>query len=67
VQARPAPRPWLEPIEWYDPQFVQSYPAIREGILKDGGMPAIYKILMGTVTDSIQPTPTSSQRRLSWA
>ncbi len=57
VQASPAPRPWLEPIESYDPQFVQSYPAIREGILKDGAIPAKYKILMGMVTDSIAAHP----------
>ncbi len=57
VEASPAPRPRLEPIEAYDPQFVQSYTAIRERILKDGAIPAKYKIFMGIVTDAIAAHP----------
>ena len=57
MEASPAPRPRLEPIEAYDPQFVQSYTAIRERILKDGAIPAKYKIFMGIVTDAIAAHP----------
>ncbi len=53
VEPSRAPRPWLEPIESYDPQFVHSCTAIRERILRDGAIPTKYKILTGMVTDAI--------------
>ncbi len=46
-------RPWLAALEPRDPQFVDSYTALRERILKDGAIPAKYKILMGMVADAI--------------
>ena len=45
--------PWLGAIESRDPQFVDSYMAMRERILKDGAIPAKYKLLMAMVTDAI--------------
>jgi alkylhydroperoxidase/carboxymuconolactone decarboxylase family protein YurZ len=40
-----------------DPQFVESYMAMRERILKDGAIPAKYKLLMGMITDAIAAHP----------
>jgi alkylhydroperoxidase/carboxymuconolactone decarboxylase family protein YurZ len=49
--------PWLGAIERRDPQFADSYTAMRERILKDGAIPAKYKLLMGMVTDAIAAHP----------
>ena len=49
--------PWLGAIEQRDPQFADSYAAMRERILKDGAIPAKYKLLMGMVTDAIAAHP----------
>jgi alkylhydroperoxidase/carboxymuconolactone decarboxylase family protein YurZ len=53
----PASPPWLGAIQQRDPQFADSYAAMRERILKDGAMPAKYKLLMGMVTDAIAAHP----------
>src|ERR1700743_1432444 len=49
--ADPAPPqgnpPWLGALQQRDPQFVESYSAMRARILKDGAIPAKYKLLMG--------------------
>lgn len=52
----PAP-PWLGAIQQRDPQFGDSYTAIRERILKDGAIPGKYKLLMGMITDAIAAHP----------
>jgi alkylhydroperoxidase/carboxymuconolactone decarboxylase family protein YurZ len=52
----PAP-PWLAAIQQRDPQFADSYTAMRERILKDGAIPAKYKLLIGMVTDAIAAHP----------
>jgi alkylhydroperoxidase/carboxymuconolactone decarboxylase family protein YurZ len=49
--------PWLGAIESRDPQFGDSYMAMRERILKDGAIPAKYKLLMAMVTDAIAAHP----------
>jgi alkylhydroperoxidase/carboxymuconolactone decarboxylase family protein YurZ len=49
--------PWLSVIERRDPQFADSYLAMRERILKDGAIPAKYKLLIGMVTDAIAAHP----------
>lgn len=56
-QAGPPLRPWLGAIEQRDPQFVDSYMAMRERILKDGAIPAKYKLLMAMITDAIAAHP----------
>jgi alkylhydroperoxidase/carboxymuconolactone decarboxylase family protein YurZ len=58
----PAPPPpagpqWLTAIQQRDPQFADSYTAMRERILKDGAIPAKYKLLMGMITDAIAAHP----------
>lgn len=49
--------PWLGAIQRRDPQFADSYRAMRERILKDGAIPAKYKFLMAMVTDAIAAHP----------
>ncbi|MCW2652318.1 MAG: alkylhydroperoxidase [Mycobacterium sp.] len=49
--------PWLGAVEQRDPQFVDSYMAMRDRILKDGAIPAKYKLLMAMVTDAIAAHP----------
>ena len=56
-QGDPSQPPWLGAIEQRDPQFVDSYVAMRERILKDGAIPAKYKLLMGMITDAIAAHP----------
>jgi alkylhydroperoxidase/carboxymuconolactone decarboxylase family protein YurZ len=51
--ADPPTPSWLGAIQQRDPQFGDSYTAMRERILKDGAIPAKYKLLMGMVTDAI--------------
>jgi alkylhydroperoxidase/carboxymuconolactone decarboxylase family protein YurZ len=54
--SQPAP-PWLAAIQQRDPQFADSYLGTRERILKDGAIPAKYKLLMGMITDAIAAHP----------
>jgi alkylhydroperoxidase/carboxymuconolactone decarboxylase family protein YurZ len=49
--------PWIHPLEQRDPEFVLSYMSQRERILKDGAIPAKYKILMTMIVDAIQSHP----------
>ena len=50
-------RPWLQALARRDPQLAESYTEIRERILKDGAIPAKYKLLMAMVTDAIVAHP----------
>jgi hypothetical protein len=43
----------LDALEHRDPQLVESYTALRERIMKDGAIPAKYKLLMAMITDAI--------------
>ncbi|OBA60595.1 hypothetical protein A5647_13940 [Mycobacterium sp. 1100029.7] len=49
--------PWLAAVKQRDPQFANSYQAMRGRILKDGAIPAKYKLLMGMITDTIAAHP----------
>jgi alkylhydroperoxidase/carboxymuconolactone decarboxylase family protein YurZ len=49
--------PWLDTMERRDAQFAGSYLAMRQSILKDGAIPAKYKLLMGMITDAIAAHP----------
>jgi alkylhydroperoxidase/carboxymuconolactone decarboxylase family protein YurZ len=51
------PRPWLRAFEHRDPQLADSYMAMREHILKDGAIPAKFKLLMAMITDAIVAHP----------
>jgi alkylhydroperoxidase/carboxymuconolactone decarboxylase family protein YurZ len=49
--------PWLAALQQRDPQFADSYSATRERVLRDGAIPAKYKLLTGMVTDAIAAHP----------
>ena len=49
--------PWIQALKERDPQFVESYMAQRERIMKDGAIPAKYKHLMTMIVDAIQSHP----------
>jgi alkylhydroperoxidase/carboxymuconolactone decarboxylase family protein YurZ len=53
----PPRRPWLEALVHRDPQFADSYTALRDRILKDAAIPAKYKLLMAMITDAIAVRP----------
>ena len=55
--AQPSLPPWIQPLQQRDPEFVTSYMAQRERILKDGAIPAKYKILMTMVVDALLSHP----------
>jgi alkylhydroperoxidase/carboxymuconolactone decarboxylase family protein YurZ len=49
--------PWIAALQQRDPQFTDSYMAQRERILRDGAIPAKYKILMTMVVDALLSHP----------
>jgi alkylhydroperoxidase/carboxymuconolactone decarboxylase family protein YurZ len=55
--AQPITPPWIAALQQRDPQFAESYMAQRERILRDGAIPAKYKILMTMVVDALLSHP----------
>jgi alkylhydroperoxidase/carboxymuconolactone decarboxylase family protein YurZ len=55
--AQPALPAWIQTLQQRDPEFAQTYLAQRERALKDGAIPAKYKILMTMIVDAIQAHP----------
>jgi alkylhydroperoxidase/carboxymuconolactone decarboxylase family protein YurZ len=55
--AQPTTPPWIAALQQRDPQFAESYLAQRERILRDGAIPAKYKILMTMVVDALLSHP----------
>ncbi len=49
--------PWIQALQSRDPEFVASYMSQRDRILKDGAIPAKYKILMTMIVDAILSHP----------
>jgi alkylhydroperoxidase/carboxymuconolactone decarboxylase family protein YurZ len=49
--------PWIQALQQRDPEFVSSYMAQRERILRDGAIPAKYKLLMTMLVDALQSHP----------
>ena len=49
--------PWIQALHQRDPEFVDSYMAQRERILRDGAIPAKYKHLMTMIVDALQTHP----------
>ena len=49
--------PWIQALQQRDPEFVSSYMAQREHILRDGAIPAKYKILMTMIVDALLSHP----------
>jgi alkylhydroperoxidase/carboxymuconolactone decarboxylase family protein YurZ len=55
--ARAALPPWIQTLRDRDPEFTDSYLAQRERILRDGAIPAKYKILMTMIVDALLSHP----------
>jgi len=55
--AQPTLPPWIHELQQRDPKFVDSYLSQREYILKDGAIPARYKILMTMIVDALLSHP----------
>jgi alkylhydroperoxidase/carboxymuconolactone decarboxylase family protein YurZ len=49
--------PWIQELQKRDPAFADSYVSQRGHILKDGAIPAKYKILMTMVVDALVSHP----------
>jgi alkylhydroperoxidase/carboxymuconolactone decarboxylase family protein YurZ len=57
VMAQATLPPWIQTLQQRDPEFVSSYMAQRERILRDGAIPAKYKILMTMIVDALLSHP----------
>jgi alkylhydroperoxidase/carboxymuconolactone decarboxylase family protein YurZ len=55
--SQPSTPPWIASLQQRDPQFADSYLAQRERILRDGAIPAKYKILMTMIVDALLSHP----------
>ena len=55
--AQPTLPPWIEALQQRDPEFVASYMAQRQRILRDGAIPAKYKLPMTMMVDALQSHP----------
>ena len=49
--------PWIQPLQQRDPEFVASYMAQRERVMRDGAIPAKYKHLMTMIVDALDAHP----------
>jgi alkylhydroperoxidase/carboxymuconolactone decarboxylase family protein YurZ len=48
---------WIQQLQQRDAKFAEMYMAQREYVLKDGAIPAKYKILMTMIVDAITAHP----------
>ena len=55
--AQNAPPKWITKLQHNNPKFTKMYLSQSEEILKDGAIPAKYKILMTMVVDAITAHP----------
>jgi alkylhydroperoxidase/carboxymuconolactone decarboxylase family protein YurZ len=49
--------PWIQALQQRDPEFVRSYMAQRDRILRDGAIPGKYKLLMTMIVDALLSHP----------
>jgi alkylhydroperoxidase/carboxymuconolactone decarboxylase family protein YurZ len=52
--AQPTLPGWIQTLQQRDPQFAESCLAQREHVLRDGAIPAKYKMLMTMIVDALQ-------------
>ena len=48
---------WLQMLKERDPEFTETYLNQRDDVLKDGAIPAKYKILMTMIVDAVVAHP----------
>ena len=51
------PPEWMRRLQQYDPDFADMYASMNKRVLKDGAIPAKYKILMTMIVDAIMAHP----------
>ena len=51
--AQPSLPEWMQKLQQRDPRFAEMYAAQRDLVMKDGAIPAKYKILMTMVADAL--------------
>jgi len=54
---KPVLQKWIQTLHLRNPQFADMYLKIRERALREGAIPAKYKILMTLVADAIAAHP----------
>ena len=52
------PPEWMKKIRHHNPEFADMYSSMSDRILKDGAIPAKYKILMTMIVDAIMAHST---------
>jgi len=55
--AQSTPPEWLKKLQHHNPEFAEMFTSMRDRILKDGAIPAKYKILMTMIVDAITAHP----------
>ena len=55
--AQPALPEWIQKLQQHDLQFAEMCLTQREHVLKDGAIPAKYKLLMTMIVDAIMAHP----------
>jgi alkylhydroperoxidase/carboxymuconolactone decarboxylase family protein YurZ len=55
--AQSTPPEWLKKLQHHNPEFAEMFTSMRDKILKDGAIPAKYKILMTMIVDAIMAHP----------
>ena len=55
--AQSSPPEWMKKLQRHNPEFAETYKSMRDRILKDGAIPAKYKILMTMIVDAITAHP----------
>jgi len=51
--AQNTPPEWMTKLQQHNPEFAEMYGRMDAGIMKDGAIPAKYKILMTMIVDAI--------------
>lgn len=49
---------WMKKIQLHNPEFAKLYTSMSDRVLKDGAIPAKYKILMTMIVDAIMAHST---------
>jgi len=51
------PPEWMKKLQQHNPEFAEMLQSMSERILKDGAIPAKYKILMTMIVDAVMAHP----------
>jgi alkylhydroperoxidase/carboxymuconolactone decarboxylase family protein YurZ len=51
------PPKWMERLQQHNPEFASMYVSLDKRVMKDGAIPAKYKILMTMIVDAVMAHP----------